>query len=684
MFPVFQNHPEFIRAPTIEGVLPLHAACSHGHADVVDLILSFPYPDAMHKMYREQSGARMYRLGFEINAMDGHGRTALHLAAMNGHVAIVARLLAFTVSILYEFTGSEVRKVSGSDSPKRTHSRKNRDPPSPVRSNSPKVGVDCDHQEAVEQFHPVEVDRLDLDGNSSLHLTVKRSDRTLTSYHQIALLLLQHGANPSKPLINVGGNSSALAQACSNDDVAMMDLLLGNSAMDDDHAVLSSAVERQNDEMIATVLKYRSHVDTEYQVNHDAVDRHNFGRRTKAWPSVAVALNWHGLGLPLVNHAWLHDVCLLHNSVGAEITNHQVALAAVTRIDVSRNNLSLLPEELFQLPSLRVLSAANNRIRWIPGCEVRIGEEASITHVAGESGIFHCNIDHTTDGGSSSGKLSSIAVATGTWNAPFLEEVDLQANQLKDLPSNLFKLPSLRKLNVSHNDIESVPYDMWKSESLVECNLCDNALTLLPSFRGKRPDNSGSNTDSSSYPASPIMSDRHGDEHRLTLDFTDASDSAYDDHHIQLVSHWQQSLSITMTTACDDPDDANTHMSRLSELNLSKNALTSVPEGLSCLAPRLSKLDLSHNKISRVCSIQNLPSSVKWIDLSHNNIERCVLAGVGGEANRSVDGSYVDRCTASRFCYSAFHQTRPTNRYRRSFRVLREIFSGNLTPPHSL
>ena len=667
VFPLFQNHPEFIRAPTIDGVLPLHAACSHGHADIVDLILSFPYPDAMHKMYREQSGARMYRLGLEINAMDGHGRTALHLAAMNGHVVIVARLLSFTVSILYEFTGSEVRKVSASDSPKRTH--KGRNPPSPVRPDSPKTtSVDCDHQEAVEQFHPVEVDRLDLDGNSSLHLTVKRSDRTLTSYHQIALLLLQHGANPSKPLINVGGNSSALSQACDNDDIEMMDLLLGNGATDDDHAVLCSAVERQNDEMIATVLKYRSHVDTEYQVNHGTVttDRHDFGRRPKVWPNVGVALNWHGLGLPLVNHIWLHNVCLLHNSVGSGIGDHQVALAAITRIDVSRNNLSLLPEELFQLPSLRVLSAANNRIRWIPGCEVRIGEEASITHVAqtaNESGIFQCNIDHTTDGSNSSSKLSSVAVATGTWNAPLLEEVDLQANQLKDLPGDLFKLPLLRKLNVSHNDIESVPYDMWKSECLIECNLCDNSLTSLPSFRGKRPDTSASSIDSSSYPTSPIMSDRHGDEHRLTLDFTDASDEAYDDHHIQSVSHWQQSLSITMTTACDSVGDANTRMSRLSELNLSKNALTSVPEGLSCLAPRLSKLDLSHNKIKRVCSIQNLPASVKWIDLSHNNIERCMLAGVGGEANRSVDGSYVERCTASRICYSAFYQTRPSNRY---------------------
>ncbi|KAI0222559.1 hypothetical protein LSAT2_026187 [Lamellibrachia satsuma] len=102
----------------------------------------------------------------------------------------------------------------------------------------------------------------------------------------------------------------------------MMDLLLGNGATDHDHAVLRSAIEKQNDKMVATVLKYRSHVDAEYQVNQKAVAARRrssvVARRPssvkKMWPDVAVVLNWHGLGLPLVSHAWLNDVCLLHNS----------------------------------------------------------------------------------------------------------------------------------------------------------------------------------------------------------------------------------------------------------------------------------------------------------------------------------------------------------------------------------
>lgn len=79
---------------------------------------------------------------------------------------------------------------------------------------------------------------------TALHLAVKRSDRTQATYRQIALLLLQHGANANKPLIGVRGNSSALLQACNSDDIEMMDLLLGNGATDHDHAALRSAIEK--------------------------------------------------------------------------------------------------------------------------------------------------------------------------------------------------------------------------------------------------------------------------------------------------------------------------------------------------------------------------------------------------------------------------------------------------------
>ena len=53
-------------------------------------------PIILH-VYRFQ-GNRLYRLGVPVNARDGRGHSALHLAVMFGHADVVRLLLEFTVS----------------------------------------------------------------------------------------------------------------------------------------------------------------------------------------------------------------------------------------------------------------------------------------------------------------------------------------------------------------------------------------------------------------------------------------------------------------------------------------------------------------------------------------------------------------------------------------------------------
>ena len=43
-------------------------------------------------------GNRLYRLGVPVNARDGRGHSALHLAVMFGHADVVKLLLEFSVS----------------------------------------------------------------------------------------------------------------------------------------------------------------------------------------------------------------------------------------------------------------------------------------------------------------------------------------------------------------------------------------------------------------------------------------------------------------------------------------------------------------------------------------------------------------------------------------------------------
>lgn len=62
--------------------------------------------------------------------------------------------------------------------------------------------------------------------------------------------------------------------------------------------------------------------------------------------------------------------------------------------------------------------------------------------------------------------------------------------------------------------------------------------------------------------------------------------------------------------------------SKLIELNLSNNRFNKIPECLSCLAPKLVKLNLSSNRIESMGAVCDLPSSLKFLDLSNNRIRR--------------------------------------------------------------
>ena len=77
------------------------------------------------------------------------------------------------------------------------------------------------------------------------------------------------------------------------------------------------------------------------------------------------------------------------------------------------------------------------------------------------------------------------------------------------------------------------------------------------------------------------------------------------------------------TTTTDSPSKHSSHYisSQLTTLNLSNNSFAAVPVGLPCLAPKLTKLNLSKNEIVEVGAINSFPSSIKHLDLSGNQLE---------------------------------------------------------------
>ncbi len=55
-----------------------------------------------------------------------------------------------------------------------------------------------------------------------------------------------------------------------------------------------------------------------------------------------------------------------------------------------------------------------------------------------------------------------------------LEELFLDANHLRELPRNFFRLNRLRKLGLSDNEIQRLPADIQNFEALVELDVSRN------------------------------------------------------------------------------------------------------------------------------------------------------------------------------------------------------------------
>ena len=668
-----QKYPELIQAPTIDGVLPLHEVCAHGHLDILQLLLHYSFPDHVMKTIKEYNGCRMYRLGFNVNAKDGHGRTPLHVACVNNHVNIVRELLSFKTLVILKHRESSFRmrkriksvntniaskRLSRSESGLRMFEDDDVTPGVSDKSEAVVTDADeasCDEAVSAEEYiQPVavEVDSIDLDGNTPLHIAVKTGGRGPHAYHEITECLLRYGANANKPIISPSGNMSPLMCACVHENSRMVSLLLKYAAKDADNKALSQAISLQNIDVIGAFLRYRNRVDHATRVNTPRLydlfqmSRHNVMSQSwcnatinmrHIWPSAAVILDWRALGLLTLDVTWLIDACKQHNKrrpkAELPLPLNDLALYAVTRIDVSDNQLTRLPLELFKLPSIRALTAANNHIKWVPGCAIDVPRSCSclgnILRRRQSGAVNSTNSEQAANDVVPCGDTCAHVTANrqstqaldDAWDCPLLEEINMQCNNLASIPRALCRLPLLRKLNLSSNKIATVPREMWKSTSLTELNLRHNLLQTLHTA----PD-SDSDSDSVGDVSTGVWSQASqglgggsvaSDQTAVCLRLPGYK-SGFRPIDVDYVEQWHDSLRVHDSS--EHFRQKTTTSSKLTELNLSHNALASVPENLVCLTPYLETLNLSHNKITSFGAASLYPAALRELDLSHNRI----------------------------------------------------------------
>ena len=706
----FQRFPELIGAPTIDGAFPLHMACAEGKIGIVKLLLNFKYPDLVRKLAKEASGNRMYRLGVPLNSKDGHGRTPLHVATMNNRAEVVKLLLRFKVPVVLRYSRNGLEEVQSNSPLSGEESKK-------IQEDS------CDENTICrEEIYPVEVDVLDLDGNTPLHIAVKGNGKV--GYLRIASLLLQHKANPNKPFITPMGNCTPLMEACRMGNVDMMALLLKYGARDDNFQVLHLALRERNWDMVGAIIQHRSHMDTEYKINFMALlqlyeeagyEKQDFMMSSfmtssimgascmtssrafrSLWPSCAVVINWHSLNLPIVEVDWLYKACWQHTLRPPPDVDIKITLASVTRLDLSNNHLQILPPEIFQMPSLKMLNASKNHIEEITfqdEVETPTLENSDYDSMLKESNINFLNMKP--------GAGRCVKPTKSAWACLMLEEICFHTNKLRTLPADIFQLPCLVRANFSNNALESLPFEMWSSPALAELNLSRNRLSVLPMSQCdavggitiNRPHPQDSSSIGSSYgssvssdvgtpqkimitnpsgcePLSPPRQSIPNPPSSLSLSSTNTScpDSPeavyppvtpYQILPITYLNLWSDKIRVRSSLGADSRLPSSDTQSKLVELNLSHNAFQSIPPGVACLAPNLNKLNVSHNKLIQIGPLENYPAVLKWLDLSHNSI----MSDTVFECDSTGDlDSYSYGSLPVKTCYNPHFQNRQIRR----------------------
>ena len=448
---LLKKFPELINVQTVEKWLPLHAACFNGHAAVLEFLLKYKFPDENLISFKDRTGNWKYEMPFDINQQDLSGQSILYLACCIGNLRMVDLLLEYRVKAVSTTMPVPVQSESEPTSPEKGGLQRSRG-----------IGL----QALISKFQPKEevlksneiwIKPVDLDVycnqgvETALHVAVKNR------HHAIASHLLAAGAVPNLTLQSARGgdgdhclrSSTCLQEAARNRDMGMIDLLLKYGARDDQNLALSTSAQTDDYLVMSKLLALKAHQDQESRVNKNALAEMHMGRSMKGrssvssltynsmCPSIPVMVNWHQTGaLTVVKEQWLIDCSVkLNQKLRLSPKYQPLALHAITRLDLSNNEIFSLPDVLWSLLSLKFLSLAGNKLESLNEC---------------------------------------------TYCCPWLEEIQLQDNRLDSVPVSLFQLPALSILDLSNNKLTSVPFAMWTSPTLKEINLSLNMLSDLP------------------------------------------------------------------------------------------------------------------------------------------------------------------------------------------------------------
>eukprot|EP01132_Coremiostelium_polycephalum_P010220 gene10220-12534_t len=151
-------------------------------------------------------------------------------------------------------------------------------------------------------------------------------------------------------------------------------------------------------------------------------------------------------------------------------------------LNISNNNLTKLPIDIFQIPTLEVLRVSNNNIddngipKLITSTRLRqldLRKNHLTTIPEGIINLVELQV-LTLQDNQISNLTSDIQKLTS------LTELNLNGNQITILPPQLLLLTNLKKLYLDNNQIQTISSAIHRMQSLIELRLTNNNISRIP------------------------------------------------------------------------------------------------------------------------------------------------------------------------------------------------------------
>ncbi|KAM0906573.1 hypothetical protein ACQ4PT_016705 [Festuca glaucescens] len=160
----------------------------------------------------------------------------------------------------------------------------------------------------------------------------------------------------------------------------------------------------------------------------------------------------------------------------------------VLKLDLSKNSIEDLPNELSLCSSLQTLILSNNKIKKWPGMVVLSLPSLSSLKLdnnpLAEISSADLEVLSKLEVLDLSGNASCLTEPSVVSSLPQLQELYLRRMKLQEFPIGLLRLKQLRILNLSQNHLTTVPEGIKDFTVLVELDLSDNNITALPAELG--------------------------------------------------------------------------------------------------------------------------------------------------------------------------------------------------------